>query len=491
MTSLGQENAGTRTATARKGDAATLQQAARIFVAALHSALRALRLYPMENMAVKNALSELDVAAGRVFRSYGECEVRAVGDYLFVNETRLRLQLDNYASVTHVLGRLRVAGVGGIVLTGAPSSTGWVTLLMALLDADEELTKAERAQSIVERLERAEAGTFRIEAAEEDDEVAFEDIDEAERARQTYMRSLNATRDMLNGARMGRSPALKQAKRAVQGIVDAIMGDSTSLIGLTTLREFDDYTFVHSVNVCIMSVALGRRIGLSKLQLLDLGLAALMHDIGKSRVPVELLNKRGRLNEDEFRLLQSHTWRGVLALFGMGGSAARAWRAMTTAYEHHMRIDLSGYPTPVRDRSPALFSKLVAIADGFDAATSTRVYQPNPWTPADVVRGMRENRKLGFDPVLVKAFINLTGIYPVGTLVGLDTSEVALVLSASSDPNALSRPTVRIIFDARGNRVDEPVVNLTLRSAAGTFLRTIIRTEDPDRYGIRVSDYFS
>jgi HD-GYP domain-containing protein (c-di-GMP phosphodiesterase class II) len=262
-------------------------------------------------------------------------------------------------------------------------------------------------------------------------------------------------------------------------------------VGLTTLREFDEYTFVHSVNVCILAVALGRRVGLGKLQLLDLGLAALMHDIGKARVPLELLNKRGQLDETEFKVLQTHTWRGVLALFAMKGSAARSWRAMTTAYEHHMRVDLSGYPHPIRARQPALFSKIVAIADGFDAATTSRVYQPQPWTPADVVRGMRENPKLGFDPVLVKAFINLTGIYPIGTLVGLDTMEIALVQAASTDPNALARPVVRIIFDARGNRVDSPVVSLTERNASGQFLRTITRTENPDRYGIRVSDYFA
>jgi HD-GYP domain-containing protein (c-di-GMP phosphodiesterase class II) len=227
------------------------------------------------------------------------------------------------------------------------------------------------------------------------------------------------------------------------------------------------------------------------LQLLDLGLAALMHDIGKSRVPLELLNKRGQLNEEEFKVLQTHSWRGVLALFGMKGSAARSWRAMTVAYEHHMRVDLTGYPRPIRARRPALFSKIVAVADGFDAATTSRVYQPKPWTPADVMRGMRENPKLGFDPVLVKAFINLTGIYPIGTVVGLDTMEIALVQAASTDPNALARPVVRIIFDARGNRVDSPVVSLTERNASGQFLRTITRTENPDRYGIRVSDYFA
>ncbi len=482
-------------AAAREGaglqDGAGVQQAVRTFVTSLHSALRSVRLYPIENAAVRNALNELESATTKLFEQSGQCELRTAGDSLFVNGIRLRLQLDSYAAVAHLLGRMRASGAGGIVWTAVPLTSSWVSLLNALLLPQGELTRAECADRLIAHLEAEHVDNIVIEPMSDDDDLDDEEEDEHERARQTYMRSLNVTRELLTGARMGRSPALKQAKRAVQGIVDSIMSDSVSLIGLTTLREFDDYTFVHSVNVCILSVALGRRIGLSKVQLFDLGLAALMHDIGKSRVPIELLNKRSGLSEDEFRMLKTHTWRGVLALFAMNGSAARAWRAMTTAYEHHMRIDLSGYPAPVRLRSPSLFSRIVAIVDGFDAATSTRVYQDKPWTPADVVRGMRENKRLGMDPVIVKAFINLTGIYPVGTVVGLDTGEIAIVVAANSDSGTLARPIVRVLFDDRGNRFDGQPFSLADRNSDGGYVKTITRTEDPDRYGIRVSDYFA
>jgi HD-GYP domain-containing protein (c-di-GMP phosphodiesterase class II) len=129
----------------------------------------------------------------------------------------------------------------------------------------------------------------------------------------------------MTSARLGRGPGLKRVKRAVQGIVDAILLDSSSMIGLTTLREFDEYTFVHSVNVCILSVALGRRLGLSKPQLLDLGLAALLHDIGKSKLPLELLNKRGALDDAGGRCCRP-TLRGVLTLFSLPTGAGRPWR---------------------------------------------------------------------------------------------------------------------------------------------------------------------
>lgn len=468
------------------------QRQARAFVVAMNSAIRAVRLYPVENTAVQRAIAELGHAADRVRDAVGQCDLRRVGDYLFVNDTRLRLTFDNYAAVASLLGLFREAGIGGVGLHDRPQPRAWVVLLSHLQAPPLEYPEDERLAQLVSRLETAQVHDFELFPVTEAQGDVEVDLDAKERARQTYVRSLDLTREVITSARLGRSPGLKRVKRAVQGIVDAILNDSASMIGLTTLRDFDEYTFVHSVNVCILAVALGRRLGLSKIQLLDLGLAALLHDIGKSRVPLELLNKRGQLDQHEHVILHRHTWQGVLALFALPSGGMRPWRSMTAAYEHHMRIDLSGYPKVGRARKLSLFSKIIAVADGFDAATTTRVYQKAPWTPADVLRGMRDNRRLGLDPVVVKAFINLTGIYPAGTVVVLDTFELAIVLAANPDPTALSRPLVRLLMDDRGNLLEDPTpVDLTARTATGQFARTIIRTEDPQRYGVNIGDYFS
>ena len=245
-------------------------------------------------------------------------------------------------------------------------------------------------------------------------------------AKKTYAQSVAVTRDLMTSVRMGRSPNIKKIKRMVQSIVDQILNEESSLIGLTTLRDYDEYTFTHSVNVCIFAVALGKRLGLGKLQLYDLGMAALFHDIGKSRVPAEILNKTTGLSDDEWRLVAAHPWLGALSLFQLRGQDV-PYRAIIVAHEHHMKLDLTGYPRPVRQRTLSMFSKIVAVADGFDAATSRRSYQTVPYTPAQVMQEMRDNPRRGMDPVVVKAFINLTGIYPVGTLVILDTFELGIV----------------------------------------------------------------
>jgi HD-GYP domain-containing protein (c-di-GMP phosphodiesterase class II) len=246
------------------------------------------------------------------------------------------------------------------------------------------------------------------------------------------------------------------------------------------------------VNVCIFSVALGRKLGLTRLQLYDLGVCALMHDIGKSRVPLEILNKPSGLNEEEWRAICNHPWQGVLQLFQMRASNEVPYRAMVVAFEHHKKTDLSGYPKHIRPRQMSIYSKVVAVADGFDAATSRRSYQTTPLSPADVLQEMRVNPRRGMDQVLVKAFMSLVGHYPVGTLVVLDTFELALVHAANPVPEAISRPIVRVISDERGNLLfPGHTIDLNqIDPASGAYARTIIKVADPERYGIRVSDYF-
>jgi HD-GYP domain-containing protein (c-di-GMP phosphodiesterase class II) len=312
-----------------------------------------------------------------------------------------------------------------------------------------------------------------------------------EAAKRTYSHSVAVTREVMASVRMGQAPNIKKIKRVVQTIVDQILNEETSLVGLTTIRDYDEYTFTHSVNVCIFSVALGRRLGLSKMQLYDLGLAALFHDIGKSRVPLGVLNKSDGLTDDDWRWLAAHPWLGVLALFQLRGLQEVPYGAMIVAYEHHMKADLTGYPRSLRARQMDVFSKIVAVADGFDAATSRRAYQTVPLSPAAVLAGMRDNPRRGFDQVIVKGFINLVGIYPVGTLVVLDTFELAVVHSVNPNPQAISRPVVRVVSDDRGNILfPGELADITEQTAPGTFRRTIIKTENPDRYGITVGDYF-
>jgi HD-GYP domain-containing protein (c-di-GMP phosphodiesterase class II) len=190
--------------------------------------------------------------------------------------------------------------------------------------------------------------------------------------------------------------------------------------------------------------------------------------------------------------MQQHPTEGLLALFHMRGMADVPYRPMLVAYEHHMKTDLTGYPKNKRPRLPRLFSRIVAVADGFDAATSKRSYRTLPWPPDEVVREMRDNPARGYDPLLVKAFMNVTGIYPVGTVVILDTHEMAVVIAPNPDPKRVHHPVIKIVTDYMGIMLAEPKVHDLSEEdpATGQPLRSIIKTTDPDKYGIRVSDFF-
>lgn len=467
-----------------------IRRAGRLFIQTFHGALRAIKLYPVENEAVKKALEDIAAVAGDIIAKEGDLEFRASGEFIFINATRLRLDLDNYASFSFLLSMFRQAGVGVVHVAANAGPRDWLTFL-SLLQAPSREPDGQRLHEIAGKLEAAGVRVFELGPPTESDEDKEFRERAKEAAKKTYSQSVAVTKDVINSVRMGRTPNIKKVKRVVQTIVDQILNEETSLVGLTTIRDYDEYTFQHSVNVCIFAVALGRRLGLGKLQLYDLGLAALFHDIGKSRVPVEVLNKATGLDDEEWRLMAAHPWLGMLALFQMRGQQELPYRAMIVAYEHHMKTDLTGYPKNVRPRDMSIMSKIVAVADGFDAATTRRAYQTEPLSPAAVLQEMRDNPRRGMDPVIVKAFITLTGIYPVGTLVVLDTFELGIVHAPNPSPEMISRPIVRVISDNLGNLTQGgTLVDLAERDEHGTFLRTIIKTADPDRYGINVGDYF-
>lgn len=469
-----------------------LQPLGRALVTGVYAAAKVMRFYPLENATVQHALDELDRVVRRVLEREGLIELRMVGDFLFLNDARLRLDLSDYAAFSYVSGMLQRHGIGLLEIEIGFARQDIAPLLGLLLQDAASKDPDEAFDRFEEKLKASSArhvGVQHAKAAQR--ELDREQDDHAKQvAKMTYFQSVHVAKEVLTDVRIGRAVNLRRVKRAVQSIVDQVLNDETSMLGMTQLRDYDEYTFTHCVNVCIFAVVLGQKLGLSKIQLYELGLGALFHDIGKQRIPAEITNKPGSLNEDEWKLMQQHPTEGMLELFQMRGLTEIPYRAMLLAYEHHMKTDLSGYPRNRRARTPTLFSRIVATVDGFDAATSRRSYQHQPWPPDEVLREMRENPNRGFDLLLVKAFINVTGIFPVGTLAILDTFEMAVVVA--KNPEKLNQPYVRIVSDSLGTMVVDPqVVDLSeIDPATGEPRRRIIKTVSPQRYGIRVSDYF-
>ena len=310
-------------------------------------------------------------------------------------------------------------------------------------------------------------------------------------AKNAYARVGGSVGTLTQSSREGGTASFKQARRAIQNIIDLMVDDEAAVLGLTTLRCHDQYTHNHSVNVSLLSIALANRVGYPKAELADLGLAALFHDMGKSTIPMEVLNKPGEFTDDDWVAMRNHPTEGVLSLAKMRGITNLPGRMAAASFEHHMNLDFSGYPKITVPWTLSLTGRILTIADCYDAMTSSRVYRREPMSPSKVLNMMLSKSGKAFDAVLLKLFVNCVGIIPIGSLVMLETSELAVVLKPAADKANAERPFVKVITDPQGNPVDHGrEVDLTEKNETGDFRHNIIRLIDNTEYKFDTSRYF-
>ena len=274
--------------------------------------------------------------------------------------------------------------------------------------------------------------------------------DDRKKAKRTFFNAISVVQEILTAPSENRQLNLIRAKRAIHSLVDQLLNNERYLLELTALQKFDDYTYKHSVNVSIFAVALGLRLGFSKSQLSELGFAALFHDFGKTKIPIDLLNKPDGLNSSDWSQMQEHPVYGAKVIARSFPIDRYTARAVLVAFEHHKNLDGTGYPYINRTRPINLFSRIVAICDYFDALTSGRSYRKKTVPVDEVIMQMMKLSGVKFDPHLLKVMINIVGIYPSGSLLLLDTGELALV--TANNPDDIFRPEVKIIADTQGRK---------------------------------------
>jgi HD-GYP domain-containing protein (c-di-GMP phosphodiesterase class II) len=286
------------------------------------------------------------------------------------------------------------------------------------------------------------------------------------------------------------SPAdlnLREAKRIIYKLVDLSYegGGGFSMLGLTAIKGHDEYTFNHMVNVCILAIAFGQRLGLEREQLSRLGLCALYHDLGKLDVPRDILLKHGPLTGEEWAVMGNHTVFGARELFPMIANDPGAVTRVLVALQHHVNVDGSGYPTLRMRIDPILFTRIVAIVDTFDAMTTKRIYQ-KIFMPDQALARLQQVSGEKYDPLLVKAFVACIGIYPVGSTVALSSGVVGVVCEPNQDPTWAHRPTVRLATGLDGSPVPDEVVDLADPHNASI---SILRCVDPEIFGINAAHF--
>jgi len=272
--------------------------------------------------------------------------------------------------------------------------------------------------------------------------------------------------------------SMRQLRHVTQAVVDQVLSEPGSLIALTTIKDFDGYLISHSANVAILSVILGQRLGMSKARLGELCLAAFLHDVGKLEIDPDILNKTGRLDEDEWEEMRRHPALAARTLLQELRQNDASMAAVVVAFEHHLRYDLTGYPTPRIRKELSLFSRIVSIADVFDAMTTPRVYRGRNFTPYETLNFIIRNSSSQFDPVLVKLFAEIMGLYPCGTVVRLTTGELGVVCEPPVVGAPLDRPRVRVLSGEEPGRV----LDLDER-LAGEYLHSVGDVVNPANQG--------
>lgn len=302
--------------------------------------------------------------------------------------------------------------------------------------------------------------------------------EEIARASKLCARAKQAVVSMFGDARMGRALEFEQAEELVGEISDSLLRHPNALISLARLKNADEYTYMHSVAVCALMIALARQLGLGEVQVRDAGLAGMLHDIGKMAVPWALLNKPGKLTDDEFVTMRKHPLAGREIL--LAGKQTNAL-VLDVCLHHHEKVDGSGYPHRLVGEQISLFARMGAVCDVYDAISSDRPYKKG-WSPAESIHKMAE-WKGHFDEGVFQAFVKVMGIYPTGSLVRLASGRIAVVLDQSS--TSLLTPKVKVFFSAKAKM---PIAQEVIDLAQWVGRDKIVARESAVDWGFRNVD---
>lgn len=298
--------------------------------------------------------------------------------------------------------------------------------------------------------------------------------DELARAAAICAKARTAVVSMFSEVRMGKAVRAEDAGELVEEISASVLRNPGALISLARLKTADDYTYMHSVAVCALMIALARQLGLAESETREAGMAGLLHDLGKALMPMDVLNKPGKLTDEEFRIIKNHPVEGHRLLVE-GGTASDI--VLDVCRHHHEKVDGTGYPDRLADAQISLFAKMGAVCDVYDAITSNRPYKQG-WDPAESIRKMTEWSKGHFDTQVFQAFIKSIGIYPTGSLVRLSSGRLAVVIEQSE--RSLLAPRVKVFFSTKSQT---RIVPETLDLAGPGVTEKILGHEDPAKWG--------
>ena len=460
------------------------------FINRLYRLLKGSTLYDRKNFLIDRLTQDCLQAINPFIKSEGNLFLKIIQDNFFLNNNRIPVKADNYTFFKSFSKEMEKRWIGELEFSNEVSGKtlkDFVFILSPLEGNDES-----NYLHVQKWLESQGIQGIRVGKLEffKDNKPYADSEEQKQYAKEIYFRSIDLVKEVMEGVKSQKLLNIRKAKHLMQNAVNSIMQDESTLLGLANIKNYDEYTFNHSVNVAIYAIGLGERLGFPKKILSHLGMAGLFHDIGKTRIPSEILNKTEKLTSEEWTMIRAHPVVGAEIVMRVKEWGELSTRMIDAAFEHHLKYDLTGYPKLARKRNITLFGRIIAVVDFYDALIRPRVYRRYPYVSEKILGLMLEHAGKDFDPALVKVFINMIGIFPLGTLVLLNTNEIGIVVQIQEEPELIERPKVCLLYYTDGEYRKGKIVDLKeMDEGTGTYIRSIVRTIDPNEYNIHVAEF--
>ncbi|HEV8629022.1 MAG TPA: HD domain-containing phosphohydrolase [Thermoanaerobaculia bacterium] len=440
---------------------------------------RTAQIHAVDNQATQRAVARFVAAANRVVTREGYASFQARDQLLFLNQVKVKLTTEEFELASEVFAFFRDRGMGGFVVEATLDAEAVRSLLGVLIYAPPGERGVERAKARLRQM-AVPVRVNRTLGARRHADVGVA-LERRLYTFATWSKLVVLYRGLLTDDghhEMRRRFLVRKITRTIQALVDICLEDDHTFLGLSAVKQAEAYEPQHAANVAVLAIALGDKVGLPKVELADLGLAGLFHDIGMRVAPRALTDKPAALSAEERARVERHPLAGVEFLLAEPSFGKSVLRRIAVTFEHHCGVDGGGYPRLLRP--PHLFSRIVSIAAAYDALTTARPWR-KAFLPDEALAIMLGEAGKRFDGALLKVFVNNLGLYPVGTLVRLTGGELAVVVYSGTEAERASRPMVALLgADGKPRKL----VDLAERDAEGGYRRSIVTSEDPTRYGL-------
>ena len=463
----------------RSDDDAPIDHVNRLGPALIHglfSASRTFRIHAINNRAAQAVLQRLMETIDEFSRVEGRATIAVVTDLLVINEVRLVVDSQHMSPLLFMIEEMKKRGVEEIDIPPTVTA-GELGRFLRVFFADP----AEEDVFGVLSRQLAEAGVTQIRLTEwiertrtlHDTRIDKKSIQEE--SNKVMSRAVLFMDEVMRAIEQKHPIQVTKAHRLTQKMADIIQVDDSVLVGLTSIKDYDEYTFAHSVNASVLSMVIADRLGLPKAEIAEIGVAGLLHDIGKMHVPLSILNKPEQLSAEEWETMRRHPMLGVIEL-----SRVRSLRMIASplfvALQHHVQFSGEGYPRKPGAWELHRHSHIITVADVFDAMTTARNYRERPLAPGKALRFIHKMSGKIFDPIVVKAFVRAMGVYPVGSAVKLNTGEIAVAVRQNRELSHMHRPFV-VVINNDGTH-GEPIDLAARPDEHSPYPLTIVRSAD-------------